>query len=92
MSLIFIIMAGCGYKEGAVTKEQASFLYFTGDAEGVEVIIDETSSFIVEKSGEQEQYKVNPGKHTIIVKKNGNIIVKRTLLLGDGIAREIKVP
>lgn len=92
MSLLFIIMAGCGYKEGVTTSEQASFLYFTGDAKGATVIIDDTSSFVIEQMGEQEHYKVTPGKHTIVVKKHGNVVVKRTLLLGDGIAREIKVP
>ena len=42
--------------------------------------------------GTEEHYKVTPGKHTIVVRKNGSVVVKRTLLLGDGIAREIRVP
>lgn len=92
MSLLFIVMAGCGYKEGVTTQEQASFLYFTGDAKGVEVSIDNASAFIVEKAGTEEHYKLSPGKHTIVVRRDGKVIVKRTLLLGDGIAREIKIP
>ncbi len=92
LSVFFVLMAGCGYKEGGKIEEQASYLYFTGNAKGAEVTIDHSSSFIVEKGGTQEHYKVAPGKHTIVVKKDGNVVVNRSLLVGDGIAREINVP
>jgi len=92
MSLLFVVVAGCGYKEGVSTQERASFIYFTGNAEGVEVSIDNAYTFIVEDAGSEEHYKVTPGKHNIVVRKNGNIVVNRTLLLGDGIAREIHIP
>lgn len=89
---LLTFMSGCGYKEGVHSAERTSYLYFTGNAKGAEVHIDDTSSFIVEKIGVNEQYKVAPGKHVITITKDGNILVKRELLLGDGIAREINVP
>lgn len=92
LSVLFVFMAGCGYKEGVKTQEQATYIYFTGNAKGAEVTIDAASVFIVEKGGTEEHYKLAPGKHNIVVKKDGNIVVNRTLLLGDGIAREINVP
>jgi len=92
LSVCFLLMAGCGYKEGVKIEEQASYLYFTGNAKGAEVTIDGASSFIIEKGGTEEHYKVAPGKHTIVIKKDGNVIVNRSLLVGDGLAREINVP
>jgi len=90
--VLFVLLSGCGYKEGVTTAEQASYLYFTGNAKGAEVTLDGTSNFVIEEGGPEEHYKVTPGKHNIVVKKNGQIFVNRTLLLGDGIAREINVP
>jgi len=92
MSLLLLMTAGCGYKEGVSVKEQESFIYFTGNAKGSEVSIDSGNAFVVEKGGSEEHYKLAPGKHNIVVRKNGQIVVNRTLLLGDGIAREIQVP
>ncbi len=92
MIAILALFGGCGYKEGVVVKEEATYIYFTGDAKGAEVEIDGGSSFVLEKAGPQEHYKMAPGKHTVIVRKNGQIVVKRELLLGDGMAREISVP
>ena len=88
----FTLMTGCGYKEGVKSQERVSYLYFTGNAKGAEVIIDEAPAFVVEKLGVNEQYKISPGKHRIVVTKEGAVLVKRDLLLGDGIAREIYVP
>lgn len=89
---IFSMMSGCGYKEGVKTQERTAYLYFTGDAKGAEVSIDGAISFTVEKLGVDEQYKVSPGKHLITVTKGDTVVVKRELLLGDGVAREINVP
>jgi len=92
LSTLFIFMSGCGYKEGVISEEKVAYLYFTGNAKGAEVSIDATTVFIVEAVGEEEHYKVSTGNHIVIVRKNGVVVVKRKLLLGDGIAREINVP
>ncbi len=92
MVSLMALTSGCGYKEGVKTQERTAYLYFTGNAKGAEVSIDDTMTFTVEKTGVNEQYKVAPGKHIIIVTQDGAIVVKRELLLGDGIAREINIP
>ena len=89
---LFVLLSGCGSKEGVKSEETSSYLYFTGNAKGAEVTLDNASHFIIEASGPEEHYKVTPGKHNIVVKQNGQVLVNRTLLLGDGIAREIRVP
>lgn len=80
------------YSSGSTTSEPVSYLYFTGNIEGAEVSIDEAPAFIVTKSGAKQQYKVTPGKHQIIVSKQGNVVVKRNILLGDGHEKEINIP
>ena len=80
------------YSTGSTTAEPVSYLYFTGNIEGAEVSIDDAPAFLVTKSGVKQQYKVAPGKHTIVVSKQGNVIVKRSLLLGDGHEKEIHIP
>ena len=92
ISVMVLLSTGCGYKESVTVQEQASYIYFTGNAKGTEVSIDGGTSFTLKKIGKEEQYKVAPGKHTIEVRKDGQTVVKRSLLLGDGIAREIRVP
>lgn len=90
--LLFTFMSGCGYKEGVQSEERVSYLYFSGSAKGAVVYIDDLPTFTVEKLGPDETYKVAPGKHLIIVKKGDQVLVQRTLLLTDGVAKEIYVP
>ncbi|PCI52252.1 MAG: hypothetical protein COB45_13620 [Gammaproteobacteria bacterium] len=80
------------YSSGQTTAEPVSYLYFSGDIIGAEVSIDGAPSFVVTKAGPKQQYKVTPGKHTIIVTKQGNMVVQRNVLLGDGHEKEINIP
>ncbi len=92
LAAVLMLTSGCGYKEGVQSEERVAYLYFSGSAKGAVVYIDELPAFTVEKLGPDEVYKVAPGKHLIIVKKEGEVMVKRTLLLADGVAKEIYVP
>jgi len=87
--LVFII-SGCGSKEGVVSSAQKSYLYFTGDTNGVEVSVDKGTLFSV-KSGQENQYGVKPGKHMVEAYRKGKVILRRDIYLGDGIAKEIEV-
>lgn len=104
--LIFLIFCGgCGLTEGVVQKEPQSFLWFTGDTTNALVYIDDLAPIILNElssnsANESENstksrkihYGIAPGKHTIIVKKAGNEVVNRNILLGDGITKEIEIP
>ncbi len=96
VSVLFLLTSACSsyntYSSGSTTAEPVSYLYFTGNIEGAEVAIDDAPAFLVTKSGAKQQYKVTPGKHTIVVSKQGNVVVKRSLLLGDGHEKEIHIP
>jgi len=96
ITALFMLTSACSsyntYSSGSTSPEPVSYLYFTGNIEGAEVSIDDAPVFVVSKSGAKQQYKVTPGKHTIVVSKQGNVIVKRNVLLGDGHEKEIHIP
>ncbi len=87
---IFLSFSGCGYKEGTVTATQKSYLYFTGNVSNVVVSLDGGERFNV-IAGQNNKYSIQPGKHLIEVYRNGDIVVKRELYIGDDIAKEIEV-
>tara|TARA_R110001583_G_scaffold3812_4_gene23278 strand:+ start:1176 stop:1490 length:315 start_codon:yes stop_codon:yes gene_type:complete len=94
--VLFTLTSACSsyntYSSGSTIAEPVSYLYFTGNIEGAEVSIDDAPVFLVTKSGVKQQYKVTPGKHIIVVSKQGKVIAKRSLLLGDGHEKEINIP
>ena len=93
-ALLFLTSA-CSYNtysSGESTSEPVSYLYFTGNIAGASVVIDDAAAFNVILAGSKNQYKVTPGKHTITISKGGNVVVKRSVLLGDGHEKEINIP
>jgi len=95
-SIIFITIlaivgiSGCGYKEGVVTAEQKSYLYFTGNVNDVKVSVDNGPMFSV-VSGQNQQYQITPGKHGVTIYRGNEMIIKREIFVSDGIAKEIEV-
>jgi len=87
-----LIITACGYNSGVRSTESVSYLYFTGNPQGASVIVGDSPAFIVSEFGPKNKYQVSPGKHKIIIKKSGKIIVKREVLLGDGHSKEFYIP
>jgi len=87
---VFLSISGCGYKEGTVNTAQKSYLFFSGNVKNVEVSIDEGKRFSV-LGGQKNQYALKPGKHKIEVYREGKIIVKREVYIGEDISKEIEV-
>lgn len=107
LGLVFLMLCGgCGLKEGVVQKEPKSFLWFTGNTQNAIVYIDDLAPIMLNErsisasdEGEnntnrsgQVHYEISPGKHTIVVKKSGEEVVNRNVLLGNGITKEIQIP
>jgi hypothetical protein len=89
--LVCLHLAGCGYREGTLVKDPVSYLWFTGNISQANVIIDDKKPFELEKEG-LVYYQIPPGKHRIIVKKGGGVVVDRILIIGNEITQEIKIP
>ncbi len=104
--VLLMLSGGCGLKEGVVQKEPKSFLWFTGNTQNAIVYVDDLAPIMLSernssasdqggnntnRSG-QVHYEISPGKHTIEIKKSGEEVVNRKVLLGKGITKEIKIP
>jgi hypothetical protein len=107
LGLIFLLLCGgCGLKEGVVQKESKSFLWFTGNTQNAIAYIDNLAPIDLNNktyiaSDEEENntnrskeihYQISPGKYTIVIKRAGVVVVNRTILLGNGITKEIQIP
>lgn len=91
--LLFVTaITACGYNSGVSTSEPVAYLYFTGEAQGSQVYIDDLAPFTVSKTGNKNQYRVIPGKHVVVIKRDGKELVKRDILLGDGHEKEFHIP
>lgn len=84
------LISGCGYKEGVMTADQTSYLYFMGESKDMFVSIDGGEKFKV-NSGHKHQYKVSPGTRHIQVYDKNSIVVDRQIFLSDGVAKGIQV-
>lgn len=101
--LAFCISA-CGFKEGVVMPDKKSYLWFSGKSDGVAVIIDDqppfdlSPSYYVDDQGNRKSkttpvhYEIDPGRHTIKLVRDGQLILERTLLLGNRMTTEIEIP
>ena len=88
--IAMIGITGCGYKEGVVTPEQKSYLYFTGNVTDVKVSVDNGEGFLVEE-GRNHQYQLNAGKHTVKIYRGNEMIINRDVFVSDGVSKEIEV-
>lgn len=90
MLLSSLWLGGCGYKEGATASDQQAYLHFSGNTKDVTVSVDGANEFSVESS-RNNPYKIRPGKHTVKVYRNGQVVVHREVYVGDGISKEIGI-
>lgn len=94
LALVSLLLGGCGLKEGVIEKAPKSYLWFTGDTKSATVYIDNLSPIILNNKSNSGpiHYEISPGKHSIVVKKSGEEIINRNVLLGNGITKEIQIP
>lgn len=103
IALLFVI--ACGYREGVLQKEAVSYIWFTGNVNGAMASIDNGEPFALQASDYPEDassrgkseakyihYKLSPGKHRITVKKQGQVVVDRIVILENENIKEIDVP
>lgn len=86
-----LVFCGCGLKETVTQKEKVSYLTFTGDTVGAIVRIDDLEPIVLNNE-KNIHYEMSSGKHHVVVIKDGAKVVNRTILLGSGSSKEIKIP
>ena len=96
-----LVFQSCGYREGISQPDKQSYIWFSGNTQGAIAVVDgiEESKFDLtnsegEKSTKEKKtlYAVKPGKHEIMVKKKGEVVVHRVIIIGSGATKEIRVP
>ncbi|MBW1650691.1 MAG: hypothetical protein JRJ44_08480 [Deltaproteobacteria bacterium] len=101
-----LLCGGCGLKEGVLDNEPKSFLHFTGNTQNAIVYIDNLDPIAIDEPTpvandenknnanriRQSHYQISPGLHAVVIKKSGAEIVNRSILLGNGITKEIQIP
>lgn len=103
--LLSLAICGCGYQEGVIEPDRQSYLYFTGNTETAIFHIDGGNGILIEgnyytdsQTGQKIHkegrvlYEIIPGKHEILVKRNGTVVVKRLLMVNKGSTVEVHIP
>jgi len=98
--MLALTSCGGGYREEVSQPEEVSYFHFTGNVKNVEVSIDGKPFFKIRRKGNnggEMHYQVAPGKHEIIAKrvlprKADVVLVKRILIIGEGMAKEVRIP
>ena len=98
------ICSSCGHTSGVVTNDSQSYVRFAGDFKGTVVYIDDNAPIMLGKSSSADHsdglgskkrsihYELSPGRHTIVIKKDGRVIVEREVFIDSTITKEIQVP
>jgi hypothetical protein len=97
--ILGVILFSCSYgtREGAVQKSSKSFLHFIGNVENVSVIIDGGEPFILKKEEDTKRYsphllyQVTPGKHTVKIYRNNQLIVDRIIFVASSETKEVEI-
>ena len=94
-----LILISCSYgtREGVVQKSSKSFLQFVGNVENTSVIIDDGEPFIIRKENDGDRYsphllyQIAPGKHTIKIYRNDQLIVDRIIFVASSETKEVEI-
>ena len=89
--VMFLLLIGCAYNTGTVQIAEKSYLQFSGNIEGVSVIIDGDDAFNLSTT-EDTLYQLSPGKHSLKIYRSNNLIVDRVIFLEDQGTMEILIP
>ena len=101
---LMAVSCGVGYKEGSRQLDNQSFITFTGNVNGAVAIVDGGEPFAVDsltykdnqgndvKKSDKTYYQVRPGRHIVVVSKDGQVKVEREILINAGSTQEVWVP
>jgi hypothetical protein len=104
-SFLTIVSCIIGRREGVVQKPDASYLHFTTlDKENYKysfsLVVDDGQPFAIEidkttnrntRFTYKDLYQITPGKHLIKVFKNNNLIIEKTVYVGNQETIEIEI-
>jgi hypothetical protein len=91
-SIMFLF--SCGHQTGVIQKAEKGYLQFSGNWEwdAVVVRIDDREPFELKHSDKKILYEITPGKHSIKVSRNNNVVIDRVIFLESQATFEVKIP
>lgn len=98
LAVFALCLSACGGGGTASTRQadNKAYVWFNGSTEDVVAFVDGQGPIFLEDftSGNKKEvhFEIEPGKHTIRLERNSIVIVERTVLIGNGMVKEIEVP
>lgn len=100
---VLALVTGCAHRDGVVQGQDKSYFWFTGNTKGAVVRLNDLAPMVLgDASGVKDTggipkskdtlYEVAPGKYTVIVERDGGVVVNRAVLVGAGMTKEVRVP
>lgn len=91
LSIVVIIISGCSYNEGVIQKDDVAYLKLTGNLYNITLQIGDEAITEILDSSKNSIYEIKPGTHTITVRRDSQIIVKRKIYFDNQIIREVNI-
>lgn len=103
-TISFLLLSGCGVREGVIQLDSRSYLWFNGNSDGIVIIIDDGNPLSLidfgQTNNQREEldsdkkmlYQVKPGKHDVVIKRNGKVVVHRVIIVNAGSIKEVVIP
>jgi len=88
--LAILFMSCGGHNSGVLEKESAGYIKFLGNITNASVEIDQSTQFTI--NPETDLYKLTPGKHTLKIYRNNNLVVERIIIIQSQNTIEVEVP
>jgi hypothetical protein len=88
MLLLLAFFAGCSSKEDAVVVK--GYFFFNGNTKNIAISIDKGQRFGV-VAGQTNLYAIVAGSHTIDIYRGDLMILSRTFIVREGLAKEIVI-
>lgn len=86
-----MFLSSCGgYSESVTQLNSNGEIRFIGNTIGAVVTIDDGYTFKLESGN--IVYKVKTGTHNLSVKRNGQVVVARSIVIDSGATMEVEIP
>ena len=94
LSAVVSLGSGCSSSSGTISREPRSYLQITGGlgAKALAASIDELPAVNIVPNAKGAKIEIAPGKHRVRIRRDGEIVVDRMILVSDEQTMEVSIP
>ncbi len=85
-------LPSCAMQETTTQIADTAFLVFEDASSGMEFQLDEAAPRAISRKSSEVRYEIRPGKHTVVVTREGREIVTRLFFVSTGQVFVLRVP